>query len=158
MRGIFKIGIVVFMVVCLMGIAVTAQADTSYFRKLSIRKITFISDGCYSVCLLLGVADKYTDFESQKKFLNEKKILPERLNNAKADDVLRKGTAAYMFCKALDIKGGALLNVFRTKEKYTLRELVFKKLVADGPEQKIVGGRELLSILMRASEYKADKK
>jgi len=141
-----------------MGIAVTAQADTGYFRKLAIRKVTFLSDGCYSVCLLLGVADKYTDFESQKKFLEKQGILPERLTNAKGDEALRKGIAAYMFCKALDIKGGAMMHVFAKREKYALRELVFKELVADGPEQKIVHGRELLSILMRASEYKSNKK
>ena len=158
MKAIFKIGIVVCTVVMLMAIAVEARADTSYFRTLSARKVTYLSDGCYSVCLLLGVADKYTDFASQKKFLEEQGILPEKFNKAEAVKVLRKGTAAYMFCKALDIKGGAMLHVFSKKEKYALRELVFKELVVEGPEQQIVNGRELLSILLRASEYKTAKK
>ena len=155
MKGIFKFLVLGGALIGLVAMTVNSQAETSYFRELADRKATFLSDGFYSVCLLLGVADKYNNFESQKNFLKEQGILPERAINAGADDPLRKSTAAYMFCRALDIKGGAVMRVFGPSERYALRELVYKQLVAEGPAKKIVSGRELLSILMRASEYKA---
>lgn len=154
MKRIFRFLGVAMIVVGIMAISHVAQADTAYFRDLALRKVTYLSDGCYSVCLLLGVADRYSNFESQKNFLKEQGILPEKAINAGANEPLRKSAAAYMFCRALDIKGGAVMRVFGPSERYALRELIYKQLVAEGPAKKIVSGMELLSILMRASEYK----
>lgn len=159
MKGKFNcVAIVMVFVVAGLLTVGEVQADTGYFRELADRKVTFLSDACYSTCLILGVADRYRDFSSQKNFLKEKGILPGRLSNARANTLLRKGVAAYMFCRTLDIRGGAMLHLFRASERYALRELVYKKLVSEGPEQQIVDGRELLSILMRASEYKDKQK
>jgi hypothetical protein len=156
MRAIFKIGIGI-LGIGILAFASEVYADTTYFRELADRNVTYISDGCYTACLLLGVVDRYKNFESQRQFLKEKGILPAKLSNAKANYLLRNGTAAYMFFQALDIEGGAITRIFGPSERYALRELVFKELVNEGPENKIVSGKELLSILLRASEYKANK-
>lgn len=157
MKGIFKFLAVAGVLVGLAAMTVNSQAETSYFRELADRKATFLSDGFYSVCLLLGVADKYNNFESQKNFLKEKGMLPAKLTDLRPEAPLRKGVAAYMFCRALEIKGGALMRVFGASERYALRELVFSELMKEGHPRELVSGKELLSILLRTSDYKANK-
>lgn len=157
MKGIFKFLVAIGVLIGLGAMTVNSQAETSYFRELSDRKVAFLSDGFYSVCLLLGVADKYNNFESQKNFLKEKGMLPAKLTDLRPEAPLRKGVAAYMFCRALEIKGGAVLRVFGASERYALRELVFNELMKEGHPREVVNGKELLSILLRASDYKVHK-
>ena len=157
MKGIFKFLAVAGVLIGLAAMTVNSQAETSYFRELADRKATFLSDGFYSVCLLLGVADKYNNFESQKNFLKEKGMLPAKLTDLRPEAPLRKGVAAYMFCRALEIKGGAVMRVFGASERYALRELVFNELMKEGHPREIVNGKELLSILLRVSDYKVRK-
>lgn len=136
-----------------------APVEFVYFAELMARKIAFRYDACRTIIILMGMEEKYKDLGSQIRFLKERHIIPERLEqNFEPMEPLRKGLAAYMFCKVLDIKGGLCLRLFGMNERYALKELVYQKIMASGNVKDIVSGEELISILMRAANYMARKK
>ena len=74
------------------------------------------------------------------------------------NEPLRKGLAAYMFCKALGIKGGLAARVFGMNERYAMKELIFEEMMYPGDARDIVRGKELIVMVTRSAEYLAQGK
>ena len=128
--------------------------DTAYFIELMPRRVTFRYDACKVFVMLMGVAEQYIDLDSQITFLKEKNLLPKRFESEfDAMQPLRKGLVAYMFCKAMKIKGGIFLRLFGMHERYALKELVFEGLMPPGNVNDIVSGEELSLVFLQASTY-----
>jgi len=70
-----------------------------------------------------------------------------------ADGLLRKGEAALMFCRALDIRGGLALRLFPGSERYALRELVYIGIVAAEGPLEVVTGPELVAMFIQAVDH-----
>ena len=132
--------------------------DIVYFAELIQKKVTFRYDACKALVVLMGVEDQYIGLDSQITFLKEKNLLPKKFESEfDPTQPLRKGLAAYMFCKALEIKGGLSLRIFGMSERYALRELAYQGIMPSGNVQDIVSGEELVSVLMQAANYLAQK-
>ena len=136
-----------------------APIDLVYFAELMPRMVTYRYDACKALVVLMGVEDKYIDLDSQVIFLKEKNFLPKKIET-EFDPMkpLRKGLAAYMFCKALGIRGGICLTLGGMNERYALKELVHHGIMSSGNVKDIVGGDELVSIVMQSANYIAKKK
>lgn len=132
--------------------------DMIYFVELSLKRISFGYDACKVLVILMGVENQYIDLNSQVTFLKENKFLPKGLE-LEFDPMkpLRKGLAAYIFCKALDIKGGVILRLFGVSQRYALNELVYQGFMSAGNPRDIVSGEELVSILLQAVSHKNRK-
>lgn len=132
--------------------------DFIYFIELMQKRITFRYDACKAMVILMGVEDEYIDLDSQIAFLRENHFLPKKIESD-FDPILplRKGLAAYMFCKTLDIKGGLCLWFLGINERYALQELAYEGIMASGNVNDIVSGEELISALTQASDYLAKK-
>jgi len=132
--------------------------DLSYFRELLSKRVVFLSDATKALVILLGVEAQEKDFASQTAFLKEKNIVPKNFAvETGQHKPLRKGLAAYMFCQALQIKGGIWLRLFGASQRYALKELVFEEIMLPGNLNDIISGNELVVIFTNAAEYLAKR-
>lgn len=133
--------------------------DLVYFAELMLKKITYRYDISKAIIILMGVENQFIDLGSQITFLKNENILPKKFEKKEFDVTkpLRKGLTAYMFCKALKIKGGILLTLFGVNQRYALKELVHQGVMSSGNVKDVVSGEELVLILTRAGNYMAKK-
>ena len=98
--------------------------------------------------------DPQRDFAFDLATLREKGIISRAISETAAKDtLLDKGTAAYMFCQALGIKGGMWMRLFGQSQRYCLRELVFEGLMQASGIHELVSGAELVDMFTRAVDY-----
>lgn len=125
-----------------------------YFRELLSKDIALNSDLSKAIAVLLGIEDAQPNFDSQLSFFKQDGILSQKMAAEFYPQApLRKGVAAYIFCKALKIKGGIWLRLLGMNQRYALKELVFEEIMAAGNVNDIVSGKELVISLTKAIEY-----
>lgn len=130
--------------------------DIGYFKDLLSRRVASGYDALRTLVILLGAEDQYKEPESQISFLKERNIIPKKIaKDFDPEQPLRKGLVAYMYCQALDIKGGLWIRLFGLNQRYALKELVYEKIMLPGTVQDIVSGKELILILTKSAEYMA---
>jgi hypothetical protein len=128
--------------------------ELTYFKELLSRKVALNSDVCKVITILLGMENDVPEFSSQVASLKQRNIIPSKITaELSPNQPLSKGLAAYMFCQALNIKGGLLLRLFGMNQRYALKELVFQRIMSPGRVKDTVSGKELIVIFTRAIEY-----
>ncbi|MBI4436535.1 MAG: hypothetical protein HY590_03880 [Candidatus Omnitrophica bacterium] len=129
-----------------------------YFINLLPKKIVYRYDAAKSIVILMGVDDEYIALEAQIAYLKEKNFLHKRFEKESFDPMepLRRGTAAYIFYKALGMKGGIALHLFGPTERYALKELVFQGIMSPGHVNDLLSGQELVQIMSQAARYKLE--
>lgn len=126
--------------------------DIAYFQELISRKVTYLSDACRVLTLLMKADIGPEEVGSQIAFLKEKKVFPRAILKGLDPDLpLRKGVLAYMFCKALDIKGGIVPRVFGLNQRYAIKELNYEGMLYPGDAEDVVSGRELVLLFTGSS-------
>ena len=132
----------------------SADIDLDYFRELLLKKTAINSDACQVIVRLMGVEDYVPDSSSQFALLKERNIIPEKLATGfDLSQPLRKGLTAYMFCQALEVKGGVWIRLFGMSQRYALKELIFEEIMSPGSVNDHMSGKELILTLTRAIEY-----
>jgi hypothetical protein len=113
------------------------KENDAFLSELYNKKVSSIADAWRAISIILG------------KEVSSQDIL--------SDDQgpLTKGRAATLLCKALEIKGGLMLRLFGLNQRYALRELVYEGIIPSGNAQDLMSGREWISSLNRAADYKA---
>ena len=128
--------------------------EFDYFRELISRKIALNSDACKVIAILIGLEEHTKDFSSQITLLKDRDIIPQKIAmDFEPSQPLTKGVAAYMFCRALKIKGGIWLRLLGMSQRYSLKELVFEGIMFPGSVNDIMSGKELILVFTRAVEY-----
>lgn len=130
------------------------QEDIMYIAELSFRKVTYGYDLCKVIVLLKGVENQYIGLDAQVTYLKEQNFLPKNLQDT-FDPMkpLRRGSTAYVLSKALNIRGGIFLNIFRESERYALKEMTYAGIMSSGNIHEIISGDELASTITRAVNY-----
>ena len=133
-------------------------ADLVYFAELMPRRVAYRYDACKALVILAGVEDQYIDLDSQVAFLKKERLIPKRYE-AEFDPMkpLRKGLAAFMFCRVLEIKGGLYIGLFGLNERYALKELIYEGIMPYGNAKDIVSGEELVLTLTQAANFLSKK-
>lgn len=135
-----------------------SPVNLDYFSELISRETAFNSDACRALVVLMGLQQQYKDFQSQVVFLERNNIIPKRLGaDFSPDQPLCKGMVAYMFARALNIKGGLWIRLFGLSQRYAVKELVFEGIMISGNMKELISGKELVLILVQAAEYMADQ-
>ena len=135
------------------------EVDIAYFKELLSRRITSISDACNVLTILMGADIKQGDPDSQIAYLKEKKVFPKNVRGGISPNTpLRKGVAAYMFCAALDIKGGVIFTLFGLNQRYAMKELVYEGMLYPGDADDIITGKELVLLFTGAVDYLDSKR
>lgn len=141
---------------------IAAQVDESdqnaYFSQLFTKEVAVLSDAYKALTILMGVGDQLSDPDSQYDFLVESGIAHKSIGTkANYDEPLRKGATAYMFAKAIDLKGGIILRSFGLSQRYAFKELVYQKIMFPGNVHDVMSGQELILTLTQAADYMAEK-
>lgn len=137
---------------------VSQSLDYNYFRELLEKNNAVFSDACRTVSILTGVAEKYSDFDSQLSFLKDNNTIPRKVEyDLIPNQPLRKGLVAYMYCSAMKIKGGLWMRLFGVNQRYAFKELVYMNMMLPGHEKDIVSGKELILLLTQAANYLTQK-
>ena len=130
--------------------------DRMYFFELMTKKITYHYDLCKIISLLLEKENEYITLDAQIMLLKENRFLPHRLikEDFSPQELLRRGIAAYVFTKALGIKGGWSVRVIGLREHNAINELVYEGIMPAGNARDILSGEELISIFTQAVKYR----
>ncbi len=129
--------------------------DRMYFLELITKRITYHYDLCKMISLLLEKENEYITLDAQIMLLKENHFLPRSLEeDFPPQQLLRKGVTAYIFTKALGIKGGWSVRVFGLREHNAINELVYEGIMPAGNARDIVSGEELISIFTQAVNYR----
>ena len=133
-------------------------SDIVYFADLMSKRVAFCYDACKALVVLVGVENEYINLDSQVAFLKKRNLLPKK-HQSEFDPMqpLRRGLVAYMFCEALDIKGGLILRIFGMSQRYALKELAFQGIMSSGNVNDIVSGEELVLVFTQAVQYMEQK-
>lgn len=120
------------------------------------KRIAFNYDAAKAIIILMGVDEEYLDLNAQAAYLKDAGFLPNRLRDSfDPMQPLRRGLAAYMFQHALKIRGGIAWHLFGPTQRYALKELVHRGIMADGHAQDLISGEELVQIMSQVAQRKA---
>ena len=120
------------------------------------KRIAFNYDAAKAIIILMGVDEEYLDLNAQAAYLKDAGFLPNRLRDSfDPMQPLRRGLAAYMFQRALKIRGGIAWHLFGPTQRYALKELVHRGIMADGHVQDLISGEELIQIMGQVAQRKA---
>lgn len=129
--------------------------DRMYFVELIMKKVTYHYDICKIISLLMEKENEYISLDAQIMLLKENHFLPSRLESEfDPQQPLRKGVAAYIFSKALGIKGGWSIRTFGLNERSAINELVYEGIMSTGNTREVLSGEELISIFTQAVNYR----
>lgn len=129
-----------------------------YFAKLLSKRAADMSDACKVLVMLMGKDKDYPGTDAQIAFLKEKGVFPKGIRDKVYPGMkLRKGVAAYMFCRAVGIKGGVFLTLLGTTERYAMRELIYEGIMRPGDASDLVTGRELTLMVIGSAEYISER-
>ena len=125
-----------------------------FLNELYSKKTARFSDALKVATILLRIYDPQRDFAFDLATLREKRIISRSISEtAAAEALLDKGTAAYMFCQVLGIKGGVWMRLFGNSPRYCLRELVFEGIMQASGIREVVSGAELVDMFSKAVNY-----
>ncbi len=125
-----------------------------FLNELYSKKAAQFADALKVTTMLLRTYDPERDFVFDLAALREKGIISRSISETTgAGTLLDKGTAAYMFCQALGIKGGLWLRLFGDSPRYCLRELVFEGIMQASGIGELISGAELVDMFIKAVDY-----
>ncbi len=146
-----RIAMVILMV--LAAFATDIFADNAYYRMLAAKPNATFEDAVrvfHELVTGQPVAEDAT-FESLAAALVERKIIRSDWTDANAK--LTRGRAAYMICRACDIKGGLTMRIFGPSERYCFRECVYLGVWPGGNQRDLMTGGELMGVLKWTADY-----
>lgn len=129
-----------------------------YFMNLVQQRIAYHYDAAKSIAILMEVDEEMIDLDAQAAYLREKGFLSRRFRKG-FDPMapLRKGPAAYLFLRALGIRGGIVLHLLGPSERYALKEMVFQGILSPGHVNDLISGAELVQIMSQAAAYRVQR-
>ena len=129
------------------------SGDEFLHEHLPQQSFVTTAEAYRAMVMLAEGEDRFGSFAGCEEYLLAKKILrPEwKLDR---DTAIDRGTVAYMVMRIVNIRGGINWNVFGKQgigdRRYAVRELVFHKMMADGPPYRLISGPELVDLMTNA--------
>ncbi len=126
-----------------------------YLAGLISKRVAFGYDAAKAIVILMGVDEEYIDLAAQVAYLRDNGMLPKRAQGAfDPMQPLRKGLAAYLFCRALKVPGGVAWHLFGPTQRYALKEMVFRGWMPPGQVSDLVNGAELVQLMNQAAQHR----
>jgi hypothetical protein len=134
--------------------------DDTFLASLADQALVTV-DQCYRAMVILADGeDPFGSFEERRASL-EGRDIARAAWGLKPDRNIDKGSAAFMVCRILQIKGGLNRILFGSwglgDRRYAYRELVHRNLIrTPGVDYQPITGGELVALLGVADEYMSD--
>ena len=130
----------------------SAKASAEYLDRISAQSHVGEAEAFQGVLMVLGVNRDMT-FEEAVKLLRQRKLVGEDWD-FRADRPITKGKVAYLFYKALSVRGGVTLTLLGPNPWYCLKELQYRGWMTPGMSYNSVTGMEFVAILARMDELR----
>jgi hypothetical protein len=131
-----------------------AEDSADFLDRASRMEVLDTDNALHGLCLLLDGEDKNPDFQARIDRLRQTGTIASRWTLS-AGTPLTKGKLAYMVYQTCAIKEkGAMLAVLGPTQRYCLRELQYRGMMAPGNESTPVTGMEFVAVITRADVYK----
>jgi hypothetical protein len=129
------------------------ESRTAYLRRIFEKDRASYGDACRAVLSVIKDEHSDADFTANVGDLSGRGVVNSEWG-LQESSLLTKGTLAYMVCQALEIKGGVTMRIFGINRRYALRECIHRRLIAGGPVDEYVTGRELIDVITNATIHK----
>jgi len=136
--------------------AVDKMSDMAFLARLPNRPLVAVDEAARAVLIVAdGECDAQTADARQEAVIARGIVRPAW--KLAPDDALDRGTLAYMIARVCVIDGGINCRTFGEAgigdRRYALREMVYQKLMTDGPVYGLVTGGEMTAVLTKADAY-----
>lgn len=121
------------------------------------KKHALVEDLLDTVLIFKNVSVEGMTIDEKVSKLKGMGIIPAR-TQIFPQDVLRKGFAAMIFHRALELRGGLVIRIAGTSCRNCLRELAYLGIMAECSERDKVTGPELVGLLQKAKDHREENK
>lgn len=128
----------------------TAQAPP--LRGMEEKGVATFEDGCRGIAAFLQLPVATDTFEKLLEELRNRKLVSKRWK-PDHDAKLTWGRISYMLCRTLKVRGGLVMTLTGTTERYAFRECMDNGLMPRGFKQRYLSGADLMAVLYRAEVY-----
>ena len=129
------------------------MSDAEFFYELTNKKYCSTDDAYRGVLLFIDGRDTSGNFQERTARAQMHGVVKKSWKHS-PEAPITKGKVAYMFARALEIRGGVMYNITDACPRYALRELIYKDIIVSGSEDHKLSGAEYVGILGRADDYR----
>lgn len=131
---------------------VDGESCAAFLDRISTQETVSENDACRGLLMLLDGEDPSPTFQRRVESLRGRHIVAAAWDLS-AETPVTRGRLAYMIYQATEMSGGVILTVTGPSERYCLRELQYRKVMAAGSLMQPATGLEAVSVLSRADTY-----
>lgn len=128
------------------------DAQLEFWHTLAERKIATNDEALHGMLLYLDGKDPANSYTDRVKAMKSRKLLAADFAGA-ADDAATRGTLSVPIVKALQIKGGLVMQLVGPTPRYATRELQFMGLYPASSTNQIFSGTEFVGIIGKLDDY-----
>ena len=129
------------------------DGSAGYLDRISSLETISQNDAFRGILMLLEIDDADDTFGQRAERLADRRIISRRWR-LEPDRPVTRGQVAYMIYQAADVRGGLILTLTGPSQRYCLRELQYRGIMAKGSMFAEVGGGEFVAVLSRADSYR----
>lgn len=123
-----------------------------FWHRLADQPVTSNDDAFHGLLMFLDGDDPAVDYSGRVGEMRRRRMLPCGFNQS-AERAVDRGTLAVAILRALEIKGGLILQLFGPTPRYAVRELVFMGLYPPSSPNQTFSGAEFLGIIGKLEDH-----
>ena len=128
-------------------------SDAEFLYELSEKESCSSDDAYRGMLYFIDKSDTSNNFQERTARLVMHGVVDKDWKH-NPSEAMCKGKVAYMFARALGIRGGVLYNISNANQRYALRELIYKGIIKSGSQSSQVSGAAFVGIMGRADDYR----
>lgn len=135
--------------------------DVTFQAYIADLPVLTVDEACRAVLILYDGQDPSKNWQQRRERALERGLI-RKTWRLSPEDVVDRGTVAYMICRTCRIRGGINAMVFGAvgigDRRYAHRELVYLGLLSQGSVRQAMTGAQMVSLLGKADELMEKKR
>ena len=133
-------------------------SDTEFLHYLADVPVVTFEEACRGVLIAADGADAYDGYAERGAELERRGVIRASWG-LKPDDVLDRGTLAFMLAEVCDLPPSVDSTIFGSwglgDRRYALKRAVYREMIVYGPTYEMITGGEFVEALANADAYMA---
>ena len=133
-------------------------SDTEFVHYLADVPVVTFEEACRGVLIAADGADAYDTYAERGAELERRGVIRASWG-LKPDDVLNRGTLAFMLAEVCDLPASVNSTIFGSwglgDRRYALKRAVYRDIIIYGPTYEMITGGEFVEALANADAYMA---